>query len=666
MAKKLNKQIFLRGSVEAGFANLESLEAAKSDGDSLPTFSMLAYTGIAMNVGFGDDVLVDLKGMNLGNKNKPILLDHSTQKIVGHSVDAIKDESELRISGVVSANTESARTVLDSAKNDFPWQASIGLSIKKMRWVEENETVNANGKTFNGPLYFVSESKLNEVSFVVLGADENTESTVDVKKLVASLNEENEEDNGEVIMANEETKVEETTEVLVEASLPIKDEGEITMVDEVKVEAKIDNSVEMLRAEQARITEVSKVASDYPELQASAVKDGLSVAETKAAIFDIEAARESSEVNAAYVNTGAGKAEGDQVMEAAMLMQAGLKNVEKDFDEKTLDAADKQKSIPLRRMMEMCAASEGKQLMAGASISELVAAAYSTVSLPVILGNVANKSLVEGFGMAESVAAQVAEKLTTQNFHQHTGVKLGGVGLMEAVNGGEVKNGSFDEESFTFKTNTVAKILGLSRQDIINDDLGAFTRLSKNLGISAYKTRENDFWALVLANTGNFFGSTNTNIMTTALSITAIAEAEALLAAQTGIDGTPASITADFLVCPSQLGATARAIFTGTNVVGLTTITPDVNIFSGVYQPMVTPYLANSTVNASASETAWYLFSKMAAPFGISYLNGQETPTVEEVAPSAEYLGRCWRGYYDFGVCQIEHRSGVLSTGLGS
>ena len=65
------------------------------------------------------------------------------------------------------------------------------------------------------------------------------------------------------------------------------------------------------------------------------------------------------------------------------------------------------------------------------------------------------------------------------------------------------------------------------------------------------------------------------------------------------------------------------------------------------------------------SATAWYLMADPAdAPsFGIAYLNGREAPVIEEVDPGANYLGKAWRGYFDFGVCQIDSRGSVKSTG---
>ena len=50
------------------------------------------------------------------------------------------------------------------------------------------------------------------------------------------------------------------------------------------------------------------------------------------------------------------------------------------------------------------------------------------------------------------------------------------------------------------------------------------------------------------------------------------------------------------------------------------------------------------------------------AAFGIGYLSGVESPTVETADTDFSQLGIQYRGYMDFGVCQIDPRGGVMAT----
>jgi hypothetical protein len=387
-------------------------------------------------------------------------------------------------------------------------------------------------------------------------------------------------------------------------------------------------------------------------------------------MFDADKAREGSNVNASYVNVGAGAATGGKVLEAAAVMGFGAVRhgkLEAHYDEKTLEAAHKYRNIGLRRMIELACAAEGRSIDLGAQPAQIMATAFSTVSVPQMLSNVANKALLDEYNSRESLAVVLAEKLTSSDFKENTGVKLGGLGRMETVqNGGAIKHGTMTEESFTYRVNTIAKLIGITREMLINDDLGGFVRIARNLGMSAFNTREYDFFKLVMDNTSSFFASGNNNYITDALSIDGIAVAEAALMEQTGIDGEPIDVRGTWLVVPPQLAATARAIYVGTKAIGATSMVPDANVFSGVYEPKASPYLSNSSVSDNYSETAWYLWSSSIKPYGIAYLNGIETPVVEEVDPGAEYLGRAWRAYFDYGVCEIDKRGAVLSTGAGS
>jgi hypothetical protein len=51
------------------------------------------------------------------------------------------------------------------------------------------------------------------------------------------------------------------------------------------------------------------------------------------------------------------------------------------------------------------------------------------------------------------------------------------------------------------------------------------------------------------------------------------------------------------------------------------------------------------------------------AAFGVAYLNGIENPTIESGPADFDTLGLQWRGFLDFGVCQLDPKGGVKSKG---
>ena len=90
--------IYIRA--EAGGVDLQ---AVAGDGKALRRFTMTAYTGGAMALaGWPYPVVVDLAGLALGKKSRPILMNHDTGRIVGHTDTVGTDGGSLTVAGVIS------------------------------------------------------------------------------------------------------------------------------------------------------------------------------------------------------------------------------------------------------------------------------------------------------------------------------------------------------------------------------------------------------------------------------------------------------------------------------------------------------------------------------------------------------------------------------------
>ena len=139
------------------------------EGDDKPAlrkFSMVAYTGGAMRLGgWPYPVVVDLAGLRVTRKSRPILKDHDRGSIVGHTDDIKISERSLEVAGVISGVGTTAQEVIATSENGFPWQASLGASADKVVFIPEGKTAKANGRDHNGPLYIARKSTLGEVSF---------------------------------------------------------------------------------------------------------------------------------------------------------------------------------------------------------------------------------------------------------------------------------------------------------------------------------------------------------------------------------------------------------------------------------------------------------------------------------------------------------------------
>ena len=92
------------------------------------------------------------------------------------------DDNQLLAEGLISRDTSWARDVANSGSQGFPWQASIGAEVINEEFVPSGSAANANGQTFDGPVYIVRASTLKEISFVDVGADSNTSARVAAKQ----------------------------------------------------------------------------------------------------------------------------------------------------------------------------------------------------------------------------------------------------------------------------------------------------------------------------------------------------------------------------------------------------------------------------------------------------------------------------------------------------
>ena len=73
---------------DASSISLQAAEAAEEGKPALRKFSMVAYTGGAMRLGgWPYPVVVDLAGMRVTRKSRPILKDHDRASIVVHTDD---------------------------------------------------------------------------------------------------------------------------------------------------------------------------------------------------------------------------------------------------------------------------------------------------------------------------------------------------------------------------------------------------------------------------------------------------------------------------------------------------------------------------------------------------------------------------------------------------
>lgn len=648
---------------------VEWIAASEDASDKPKRFSMTAYTGGPMMVGYyGAPVVIDLAGLTAAAP-LPILLNHDMSKLVGHA-DAIDvGATQLKLAGVISGASQESEQVTASAKNGFPWKASVGARPEKMEFVGEDATTKVNGKTVKGPVYVARKATLGEVSFVAMAADSKTSAKVaasaahtykenamnEFEKWVQALGL-----DLEVLAEETRAKLQAKFDAEQKPAAPEKKSEPITAADpaaEIRAAA---------AAEASRIAAISAVAKDHPEIQAKAIAEGWD--STKAELEVLRANMPKAPVvHASRID------ESPEVIQAALCLSAGLANPDKAFKPETIEAASKQyRNIGLQEVILLHARANGytgRQAIHAGNCREVIQAAFSTHSLTTLLSTTGNKFLLDGFMALPQSWRQVAAVRSVSDFKTVTAFRMtADLEYEELGAGGEIKHGTVGKESYTMAAKTYAKMAAFTRQDIINDDLGALNDLRNRLGMGAAIKLNKTFWTAWLAasNAGTFWTGARANLVTSsALAEAGLNTAVAAFRNMAGPDGNMMSLNPEILLVPTALEATAKKIYVSQEIRDTTATTkyPTANIYQNSFRPVVVPELGNSAYTGY-SATTWFLLANPAilASAVMCFLNGQESPTIESADADFDTLGIQFRGYHDFGVAMTEYRASVKAT----
>lgn len=655
--------------------------SAASEENKPSTFSVVAYTGGAMELGGWDlPVVVNLESIRFG-KSLVANLDHDRTKRVGHVTSQMVTDGQLVLDGVISAATESAREVSQSAASGFVWQASIEANVNSRQHIAAGKTASVNGQTFEGPIYVV-DSTLKGFGFVSHGADDNTEVSIaatadtpkekkmapEVKAWVESMNLDPatlSKDQLDAIEANYQGKPAPTPKP-----------------------ATLDDGFDKLQAEQDRKNQITQYALSACEGRFGAEIESIKAmatqaiqAETPVTEFRLKLMEATAPAGVTIRTPDRDTGLNNRVLEAAVCQAGNLDGHENKFRDQDLQAAQDRfgGNIGLNQLILLCADANGYRAgysskvnleaqryafgMTSANPSISAANGFSTISISTILSNVANKFLMRGWNAVENVWSQISRTRNVNDFKEITTVSLTGDLTFEKVGpAGEIKHGTLGEETYGNKADTYAKMLAITRQDMVNDDLGALTDVPMRLGRGGALKLNDIFWTEFLNNSA-FFAAGNNNITTGALSDASLDAATTVFRNQTDPDGEPLGLSPRILLTPVAVEGTARRLMNSERVIG-STDGGDTNIWAGRYTPLSSTYMSNAKYTGN-SAVAWYLLADpMDMPvIEIAALNGNVAPVVETADADFNVLGVQMRGYSDVGVRKQEYRAGVRSTG---
>ena len=690
------------------FTLIEASNGAK------PKVVGVAYSGGKMNLpGWRHPVVVDLAGMEIP-ESVPLLTNHEnkTDSRIGLISAAVRNNA-LEITGEIVSDSRDAADIIAQGKAGADWQLSIGADVKECELVKGSREVNA--QEVEGPFYHIKKSTLREVSVVAVGADAHTNMKVNAKfNLVnqegEAMNNKSETKSVSAVSApNDAVPPEKKPEPEQKPGNPANKAGEPTNKPG-EPEKKPDNAEKKpgqaaaeatppaiqasagdvaataceaaqnaVKAERERISAIQAICDgEFPEIEREAIAGGWTPeVVTKKVLETIRAERPAANVNIS-VKTAPEGGELRKTIEAAMCLRVGVSadQLEKSYGARTVEAGMAEMDMPLKQLLIECMKLDGIPYSRGFD-NETIRAAFSSVSLPGILSNVANKKLLQSYEAQPIIAMKLCSTGDLNDFKENDRFRLTDVGdLLPIAADGEIKDGGLIEESAKNQLDTYGKKFCLTRKMIINDDLGAFMKVPTAMGNRAARLIDQLFFSRLLSNPAQadgkaLFSTNHKNLLSgasSALSSDSLKKAIQLFLDQVDADGQPISVEPKYLLVPTALKHLAIELTQGATLIMSGTdnaVRPALNVLSDEnLQVISSPYLGNSAYEGS-SQTGWYLFGdpKTGYTWEIGFLKGKRTPTVERGETDFNTLGLWFRVYFDLGVREQDHRGMVKANG---
>ncbi|WP_424180081.1 prohead protease/major capsid protein fusion protein [Yoonia sp. TsM2_T14_4] len=259
-------------------------------------------------------------------------------------------------------------------------------------------------------------------------------------------------------------------------------------------------------------------------------------------------------------------------------------------------------------------------------------ALHSTSDFPEILSAVTNKTLRQAYDAYPRTFMLFCRQVLATDFKSMHRVQLGEAPqLLEVGESGEFKRGTLGESKESYKVKTYGRVVAITRQTLINDDLDAFTRIPAMYGNSIAQLESDVVWGIITANPamadGNaLFHNTHKNLAGTgaALDVGSVGAARAAMAKQTGLDKkTVLNVRPAYLIVPASLELRAEQMVAQNLVPAATSnvVPQSIRTLSPISEPRLD----------AVSETAWYLAANpnQIDTIEYAYLEGQQGAYIE-------------------------------------
>lgn len=290
---------------------------------------------------------------------------------------------------------------------------------------------------------------------------------------------------------------------------------------------------------------------------------------------------------------------------------------------------------------------------------------HSTSDFPAIFENALNRVLQARYQAAQPTYRRIAQQRTFRDFRAHKVVRAGDFPQLQRVGqGGEIKYGTFGDQKEEISVLAYAVQFGISREMIVNDDLGAIDQVIGSYGTTVAYFEEITFYAMKNANAGAgpalktdnkaVFHTDHGNLAAsgTVIDVANLGKARAAMRKQTSLDGKTKLNIAPRILLVGPDKETEAEIITAS-------VTPQqassVNPFSGKFEVVASAEIAGN---------AWELYAEpsIMPVFQWGYLEGYTAPRFRLDTPfGTQGVGVSVE--HDFGCGAIDFRGAYRNAG---
>ena len=587
-----------------------------------------------------DEILL-MSGCRMPTTGQMVLLDtHSrsdTASVIGSYRGLRIDGGQLLGRAVFTSQPEGEGPFVklrEGHLTDF----SIGYRVNAYTRVEAGKMAVVEGRNITGPALVATDWEPKELSICPIGADPNAkargarrEQGMD-KRLrefleARGLPKDATEDQAWAFMQTLETRSEGQDGKQEAAGPP---DGQRQMPIEPPRTDGQGERADAVRIERERVQEILGMGRrfDCADLADKLIKDAVTVDQARAVVLDHLVGKRGSGLPGFAPSLDVTMDEREKFRAAmgdGLKLRAGLKV------EKPAAGAQELRGFTLREAARECLRRASQSIPANPM--EMIGRALTTSDLPVLLGNVANLSLMEGYAaQAETYLVWVDDSGQVSDFKIHTMARAGEADDLEEIpESGEYTYGAQDETKETYQIATYGKMFAISRQAIINDNLGVLTDIPRQHGEAAARKIGDIAYAVLIANGAMgdgkaLFHSAHSNLLGAAtLSMASLGAAETAMQMQKDIRGLRRlNIQPQFVLAPVSKKTSFEQFFF-TQLIGGAANQPNLTNpyygakFTRVYEPRLD----------DDSVTAWYLAGPKGKTVKLYFLNGVREPYLE-------------------------------------